>query len=174
MTSCTTNIPTVTGDSPLRGYRTGPYTNNPGDIKDRRAELRFDMHKKVTSLSFEEFMDEFVPDTTTLEPAPPATGKNLQSSDAVPVLVAKPVPCPKVNPFKDIGEYANERAMYGLIVSYFIFVAPHSLSMRLTCRTTDESLTSPLSARRGGSRQTVARIYQWSPGRICFVELPHR
>lgn len=114
MTLCATNIPTATGDSPLEGYHTGPYTNNTGDVKDRRAELRFAMHKKVTSLTFEEFMDEFEPEETTLEPAPPATGKNLQSRNAVPAV--QPVPCPKVNPFKGVGVYANEREMCGSIV----------------------------------------------------------
>lgn len=119
MDSFTTFLSETGGaDSPLKGYRIATaFSNNPGDIKGRRAELRFNMHKKSTCIGLDDFLAEFMPEPT--KPLPPSgTTRELRSSKT-DVEVA-PSPPPSVNPLQGLDKFNAEKDMYLSIVSYLL------------------------------------------------------
>ncbi|KAI0645261.1 hypothetical protein C8Q79DRAFT_911651 [Trametes meyenii] len=106
-------------DTPRKAYITASiFATSPGDLKARREELRFTMHKKITCISFTEFMDEFLPDSTNHSEVQAQPIKSLvlslrssgPSSEPPQDSVEKPHILQ--NPFKGMQPSATERSMY--------------------------------------------------------------
>ncbi|KAI0669720.1 hypothetical protein C8Q78DRAFT_977445 [Trametes maxima] len=101
------NIP-AHADSPNRALRSQFITT--GQRQERRKELRFGMHKKITCIPFDDFIARFVPDALTSHPYGSATSQCKLASPAK--YDAERPAAPSSNPFKDMPQARVEKDMY--------------------------------------------------------------
>lgn len=129
-----------TADSPHKTFRVNsPFATAKGDLTDNRAELRSNMHRKITCITYDEFMLEFlqVPKPTqssspsfpsslpaipnpSWNSAPPKKTSSRWSTKRPPAssLIAKMKPRQSNrNPFSEMDDPASEVDMYDKIVS---------------------------------------------------------
>ncbi|KAI0645269.1 hypothetical protein C8Q79DRAFT_911766 [Trametes meyenii] len=114
-------------DTPHKAYIAASlFATQTGDIEARRKELRFTMHKKITCVSYKNFMDEFLPEAGSDSETRGEPSKTFLSSVAyhlrprkkqLPPSKALARKQPPQNPFKGMEAASSERDMYTKITA---------------------------------------------------------
>ncbi|KAL1948374.1 hypothetical protein VTO73DRAFT_12449 [Trametes versicolor] len=131
--------PSDTADSPHKTFRVNsPYATAKGDLTDNRAELRSNMHRKITCITYDEFMLEFLqvpkptqsssPSFLSSRPAIPNPWNSVSSKKTSSRWSTKRPPASSMivkmkpresnrNPFSEMDDPASEVDMYDKITS---------------------------------------------------------
>ncbi|KAI0645250.1 hypothetical protein C8Q79DRAFT_912191 [Trametes meyenii] len=102
------NAPSL-ADSPNRALRSQFITT--GQRQERRQELRFGMHKKITCIPFDDFIARFVPDALTSRCSPDSDGDHSKHGPSTERDPGRPE-APSSNPFQDMPQASVEKDMY--------------------------------------------------------------
>ncbi|KAI0359650.1 hypothetical protein OH77DRAFT_1447806 [Trametes cingulata] len=118
-------------DTPRKSYRTGSRFAVTGDLETKRAELRYTMHRKITCIHYDKFVEEFLPEAAAA-PSKSTLTSSIRAAASLKLQAftrhssskrvtrsssaATRMP-PSTNPFRDMGEPNSEKDMYHKIIT---------------------------------------------------------